>query len=203
MDILQVLQQVDENLFLAINRDGNVPVLNPVMLLFRNAVTWIPLYLFVLLWSFFKFKERFIPFVVLSIITFAVSDFTSASILKPAFLRPRPCYNPALIDVMNLLTGCGGVNSMPSSHATNHFALATFWFWSIYITTGKKWRWLWLWAAVICYAQVYVGKHYPFDVLVGAFYGLVIGTVAAKIFEKPTLPFRKNNNTFIQTNTTT
>jgi undecaprenyl-diphosphatase len=61
--------------------------------------------------------------------------------------------------------------------------MAAFWFWSIFIINGKKWYWLWFWAALICFAQVYVGKHYPFDILGGSLLGWTAGVTSAKIFE--------------------
>ncbi len=81
------------------------------------------------------------------------------------------------------LIDCGGLYSMPSNHAANHFALATFWYFSIRAINGRKWPWLWLWAALICYAQVYVGKHYPGDVLVGAIVGILTGLGMFRLFE--------------------
>ena len=71
---------------------------------------------------------------------------------------------------------------MPSNHAANHFGLATFWYFSIRAINGRKWSWLWLWAALICYAQVYVGKHYPFDVLVGGIVGTLTGLGMSRLF---------------------
>ena len=78
---------------------------------------------------------------------------------------------------------CGGRYSMPSSHAANHMGLAAFWYGSIAVITGRKWTWLWYWALAIGYAQIYVGKHYPFDVLAGSLLGYIIGTLLAKLFE--------------------
>jgi undecaprenyl-diphosphatase len=83
---------------------------------------------------------------------------------------------------------CGGYYSFPSSHAANHFGLATFWFWSVWMMTGKKWTWLWYWALAIGYAQIYVGKHYPADILAGALLGWIVGLINAKIFEKWAFP---------------
>jgi membrane-associated phospholipid phosphatase len=62
--------------------------------------------------------------------------------------------------------------------------MATLWFWSVFIITGKKWYWLWFWAGLICFAQVYVGKHYPFDILGGSIFGWASGATSAKIFER-------------------
>jgi undecaprenyl-diphosphatase len=71
---------------------------------------------------------------------------------------------------------------MPSAHAANHFGLATFWFLSIATMSGKKWYWLWIWAFLVCYAQVYVGKHYPLDIAFGAGVGALTGFLVHKLF---------------------
>ena len=71
---------------------------------------------------------------------------------------------------------------MPSSHAANHFGLAAFWYFSIKKMSGKKWSWLWLWAATICYAQIYVGKHFPFDILAGSLTGFLTGLGMSRLF---------------------
>jgi undecaprenyl-diphosphatase len=71
---------------------------------------------------------------------------------------------------------------MPSNHAANHFGLAAFWFFSLRSITGKKWQWLWFWAAAVCYAQIYVGKHYPFDIVVGSLTGFLTGLGMSRLF---------------------
>ncbi|HTF28056.1 MAG TPA: phosphatase PAP2 family protein, partial [Flavitalea sp.] len=70
------------------------------------------------------------------------------------------------------------------SHASNHFGLATFWFLGIERMTRRKWYWLWLWAGIICYAQIYVGKHYPLDIAGGALLGVMTGLLCFRIFDK-------------------
>jgi len=81
-----------------------------------------------------------------------------------------------------LVDHCGQNGSFTSSHATNHFGIAVF----IFITLEKVWgkfNYLFLlWAAAICYAQVYVGVHFPFDVLGGAILGSCIGFAMGKYF---------------------
>ena len=72
---------------------------------------------------------------------------------------------------------------MPSSHASNHFGLAMVWFWVILYLKGKRWNWVWFWAGIICYAQVYTGKHFPLDIAAGAVLGIITGTCMAKLFE--------------------
>lgn len=184
MEIFEWIDAFDKALFTIIHSDLAIPTLDGGMKALRNALTWIPLYAFVLFWIFNNGKKYAWQFIVLTVVTFAITDYTSASILKPALSRLRPCYEPELQSVLRNLVGCGGQFSFPSSHASNHFGLAAFWFYSIYLVKGSRWYWLWAWAAVIGYAQVYVGKHYPTDILVGAMFGYVTGTICAMIFEK-------------------
>ena len=104
--------------------------------------------------------------------------------MKPYFGRLRPCNDPVMKQVVHLLVPCGGGKSFPSSHAANHFSLAVF----SSMTVGKFAKWLtpaWLvWAAVVSYSQVYVGVHYPLDVLVGGTLGACIGWMTGKYFNK-------------------
>jgi undecaprenyl-diphosphatase len=184
MDIPQWLNTIDKQLFSFVQEHLAATWLDGVMLLLRNPLTWIPFYAFMLFWCVRNGKRREKgAFILLTLLTFAICDFTSASILKPILGRIRPCYDPDLQLVIRPLLGCGGKYSFPSSHAANHFGLATCWFWCIWLMKGKKWHWLWVWAALIGFAQVYVGKHYPFDIAAGMLLGLVVGTFTARCFE--------------------
>ncbi|MGZ8550976.1 MAG: phosphatase PAP2 family protein [Chitinophagaceae bacterium] len=184
MDLFNTIEQFDFKLFKLINIDGSVPFLNGFMLLMREALTWIPLYAFILYWTIKYNRNNSIPFIVLTLACFALTDYISASILKPHFARLRPCYNEELKGIMNSLVGCGGENSFPSSHASNHFGLATFWYFAIYSKIKKRWGWLWIWAIIIGYAQIYVGKHYPLDILAGAAFGIMSGLLCFYIYLK-------------------
>jgi membrane-associated phospholipid phosphatase len=150
----------------------------------RNALTWIPLYIFVLFWILRFHKRYAFPFILLTLVTFAITDHTSAAIMKPFFQRLRPCFDPSLDEYIRTVVTCGGKYGMPSTHASNHFGLASFWFFSVLWMGQRKWHWLWIWALLIGYAQVYVGKHYPGDILVGALLGIVVGSLLALIFRR-------------------
>lgn len=180
--MLEWLEALDRQLFIFINARWSVEWLNGFMMLLRNAATWVPLYIFILVWSYLKMRSTFWWFLVLTLLTFAVTDFGSSSMLKPWLGRVRPCYDSELQDIIHNLVGCGGRYSMPSSHAANHFGLAIFWFRTVAIVTGKKWFWVWIWAFMIGYAQVYVGKHFPFDIVVGAFTGILAGWGTSQLF---------------------
>lgn len=182
MSLLNWLDNLDKALFVLIQHDSDHSVLDGIMPLLRDPFTWIPLYAFMLCYVLFKNKNKALPFIVLSVLTVAITDSLTAQVLKPLFGRLRPCHDPELQTLVRGLVDCGGLYSMPSNHAANHFGLAAFWFFSLRSITGKKWRWLWFWAAAICYAQVYVGKHYPFDVLAGSLTGFLTGLGMSRLF---------------------
>jgi membrane-associated phospholipid phosphatase len=183
MPLLEWLDHLDKTLFVLVQHDSDQSVLDVVMPFFRDPLTWIPLYAFMLFYAFRAGKQKTaVAFILLSVLTVAITDSVTAQVFKPLFGRLRPCHDPEMQSFIRSLVDCGGLYSMPSNHAANHFALAAFWFYSIHRITGKKWRWLWVWAAIICYAQVYVGKHYPFDVLVGAIFGTLTGWGMFRLF---------------------
>ena len=182
MNVKSWLQAADLQFFYLINKKFSVSWLDDVMLLIRQAFTWIPLYFFFILFFYANCRRFLLPIIALSLVTFAFTDFTTVSILKPLIGRLRPCHDPSLHFSVNNIAGCGGVFSMPSAHASNHFGLATFWFFVIRETLNRKWYWLWLWAFIIGYSQIYVGVHYPGDIITGALLGTGIGSFTFYIF---------------------
>lgn len=181
--LLSRLIDWDTAFFLKINRDWTGTFGDFIMPLMRDQRTWYPLYALLLFYVIRKFKWKCIPFVLIAGITVAVTDQVSSNFLKEFVGRIRPCHEERLIGLMKLRVGyCPESGSFTSSHAVNHFGLAAFFFFTLkpYL---RKWCWLFfLWAFVICYAQVYVGVHYPGDVLGGALLGLLLGWLAALAF---------------------
>lgn len=176
------LDQLDRSIFKVIHADGAMPALDWFFLLLRRSTTWIPLYAFMLYWAIRNVRQYVVKFALVTLACSGLCDYISSSILKPFFGRLRPCHDEMLAPIMRGIINCAGIYSMPSGHATNHFGLASIWFFCIYYMTGKKWYWLWVWAAMICYAQIYVGKHYPGDIIAGAFLGTMIGYTMFKVF---------------------
>lgn len=182
--MLEHILQLDQRLFYFINHDLANPVFDVIMPILRNRYTWIPLYIFLVVFLTVKFKRTgFIALVCLAL-SFAAADFISASIIKKQIQRVRPCNIPAMEKYVTERVDCGTGLSFPSSHATNHFAIAAF----LSIAFYKKWKpviWIsGLWALSICFAQVYVGVHFPVDVTAGALLGAIIGSVFAAIFKR-------------------
>ncbi|MDZ4796056.1 MAG: phosphatase PAP2 family protein [Bacteroidota bacterium] len=181
----QRLLQLDQQLFEKINSDWSNPFFDTVMPLLRNSLTWIPLYTFLLIFLLLNFKVKGIWWSVLFLCTIALTDMTGTYGFKHVLERPRPCNDPAFTDhVRLLLRHCSGGFSFVSNHAANHFGMAAFFF-VTFRHIFKKWAWAGLfWAGSIGYAQVYVGVHYPLDVVGGALLGLAFGISFGTIFNK-------------------
>ena len=183
--IFQSLQSFDQSLFVYINQVATHPLTDTLMPFFRESTLWIPFYLFLIVFVFVNFGKKGWVWLLFAFITVLLTDQFSSSIIKNWVQRPRPCADPLLYgQVRLLLDHCSGGYSFTSSHATNHFGVATF----LFITLGRyfgNWKYLlFIWAALICYAQVYVGVHYPLDVVFGALLGFLIGHFVCWAYQK-------------------
>jgi undecaprenyl-diphosphatase len=181
--VWQWLSAWDTALFLQVNSIWTNPILDKILPIWRNANTWVPLYLFLIVFSVLNFRNRSFFWILGAVFTLVLTDQISSSVFKPFFERPRPCNDPVLMShVRLLLDHCSGGYSFTSSHATNHFGFAIY----VFVTLRgifKKWSYLFLiWAATVSYAQVYVGVHYPLDILCGAMLGASIGYATSQIF---------------------
>jgi undecaprenyl-diphosphatase len=117
--------------------------------------------------------------------TVYLTDFVSSGIMKHAFIRLRPCNVAEYSSWIHVLVGYRPQSSsFTSSHAANHFGIAMFLFMTLK-ARFKKWpAFLFFWAFLISFAQVYVGVHYPLDIIAGAVIGIVIGYLSGKLFNR-------------------
>jgi len=177
------LEQWDQWLFVRINHDQVNGLSDTLMPYIRVSYYWAPLYIFLILFTTINFRTRGWWWVLFFICTVSLTDIVSSKIIKEIAERARPCNDPFFADQVRLLVNrCGAGFSFTSSHAANHFGMATFIFIS-FRPLLHRWVWLaFLWAAVVSYAQVYVGLHYPFDILGGALVGLFFGTLTGRFF---------------------
>jgi len=178
------LLQLDHQLFLEINQRLANPFFDWVMPLLRNRYFWAPLYLFLIVFLVRHYNKYGWICIIFLLITFAISDFVSASMVKPLFERLRPCNAPEFRGEVRSLISCGSGFSFPSSHATNHFAIALF----LIVVFYHRWKPILPlalgWAFCVAFAQVYVGVHFPVDVTAGAIYGGLVGWLFAVGFRK-------------------
>ena len=156
----------------------------------RNAFIWVPVYVFFGAFIIKNFSSRAIFLIAGIILAFGIADYSSASILKPMFMRARPCRDLFTASYVIKLVNCGPAYSLPSAHAANHFAISTFLAFALPSKTKWMVRLLYGWAAMVAFAQVYVGVHYPLDVLTGALLGCIIGYWIAVLVDVATA-FRK------------
>jgi membrane-associated phospholipid phosphatase len=178
------LERWDQWLFIKVNSVFTNPVFDTIMPFMRNSLNWAPLYLFLGVFALINFRARGAWWCVFFIATTALTDMTGTYAFKHNFERLRPCSDPDFfLQVRLLADSCNGY-SFTSNHAANHFGLATFFFLTMKPVL-KKWAAAgFAWAGLIAYAQVYVGVHYPLDVLAGSLLGLIFGTFTGTLFNK-------------------
>ncbi len=176
-----LILQFDQWLFHLINGQLHNSLFDAIMPYWRSKYVWMPLYIFLFSFLLINWQKRGIIIIVFGLLTVGIADLTSSKLVKPVVERLRPCNEPALEFEVRELVRCGGGYSFTSSHATNHFALASF----FVLVFGRRFRrinWLlWGWAASIAYGQVYVGVHYPLDVFAGALLGTFIGFLCFEV----------------------
>ena len=182
--MLHTLHNIDYWIFNFINHTISNSFLDVVLPFLREAHNWIPLYIFLGIYLIYKYKLEAIKYALYIVIAFALSDFISAGIIKPYIARLRPCHSLTL-HARLVLGHCGGKWSFPSTHATNHMSIALSIVFANIFT--KKWiNYIWIfWALSIGFAQIYVGVHYPSDVVAG----FVLGTLIAYFNYKVVLSF--------------
>jgi undecaprenyl-diphosphatase len=169
-----MLDQTDKTLFLFIN-SLNSPFFDRLMWLISGKATWIPLYLVIIGLISARYRKKSYIIVPMMILAVVVSDQLSVHAFKEVFMRLRPCHEPSLEGLVHLVNGkCGGKYGFVSSHASNSFAVAVF---SLLLIKRKLFTVLIIcWGAIVCYSRVYLGVHYPGDVIAGAMLGTVVAT---------------------------
>lgn len=173
--MVEYLDLIDKEIFIAIHLGGQNAVCDFLAPLFRNKYFWSPLYFFVLSYIWFNARRWFWRILISVAVLVTVTDSVSSRIVKPLVDRERPCRDAYVGMLVRPLVSCGPGKSFTSSHATNHFGVAVFFMLTLGFIQSKR-RWMWLvWAGLISLSQVYVGVHYPGDILGGAILGSGIG----------------------------
>lgn len=172
----------DIHVFEFINSGLSSEFFDAVLPAMREPLFWIPLYVFLLAFMLFNYGKKSYWFVLVMILSVGSSDIASSRIIKKTVQRVRPCNNDDVKVIKRVR--CGSGYSFTSSHAANHFSLAVFAISTLGQHLPKIKPWLWFWAGLISFSQVYVGVHFPIDIICGAIVGIIIGKLYGYFFNK-------------------
>ena len=169
-DMQNLVHLIDTKIFKFLNQDMSHESLDSLMMFLSDETTWLVMVAFWLIYCLIKKKfsllKKYLPVLAVSLM---LSDAISFRVLKPGFERLRPCYQ--FSDVRQVSVRCGSDFGFPSNHAANSFAFAVV----MYLLSRNKYRALWfMFAIIISYTRIYLGVHFPGDVLFGAFIGALI-----------------------------
>lgn len=183
--MLDQIIELDKNLMLTLNECHN-GFFDFLMPLITNKFTGIPIYIAILLLIIYKWRglgkegtKTICVAVGAVLLTFALCDSLSVALFKETFQRLRPGWDPEIGDMVRMLEGKGGRFGFVSSHAANLFGLAAV----TSLLLKKRWYtiFIYIWATAVGYSRIYVGKHFPADVVCGALFGLLIGWLVYKL----------------------
>jgi undecaprenyl-diphosphatase len=180
--MLSILNNFDTNLFLYLNA-LHTPFFDKIMWLISGKLTWLPLYLAIIAhYIYHERKKSWLP-IICTILAVVISDQISSSVIKPLFERLRPSHEPAIEQLVHIVNGYkGGLFGFVSSHAANSFAVAVF--------TSLAFRipiYTWAiiaWAVIVSYSRIYLGVHYPADIMGGAIIGIFSALLMYFLYKK-------------------
>lgn len=180
--MIEILKDLDTILLLFFNNLNN-PFFDFIFYWISDKWIWIPFYMF-LAWKIYKFDRKNVIVIILFITAaITISDQVASSVIKELVMRLRPCHNPEIASEIHLVNNyCGGKYGFVSSHAANVFALSAFITRLFKGTDFNLHRIIWIWAFIVSYSRIYLGVHYPGDVIGGAIVGLAAGLLVVNIY---------------------
>ena len=176
------LRHCDRDLFLLINSHHN-ETFDWIMWQVSLPLTSIPVYLFILYYLFKKYPRKLVWYALLTIfMSIGISNFISSEILKPIIHRLRPSHVPELQSNIHLVRNyAGGMFGFASSHAANMMAIAVCTF--LLIAKRSLSIFIILWAIIVSYSRIYLGVHFPGDVIAGLGIGAGVSIFFITLFK--------------------
>lgn len=181
--MIEALKNLDIRILLFVNGHHN-PFWDRVMWFASAKSSWFPLYALLIALVIWKLKKKAIPLLLGVALLILCSDQLASGILKPLVARPRPSHQPGLENLLHYVNGYqGGAYGFVSSHAANTFSLC---FYFLFSFRRQALRWLgWVllpWASFVVYSRMYLGVHYPSDILVPILFSIPLGYGFARLY---------------------
>jgi undecaprenyl-diphosphatase len=179
--MLEALTHTDQQLLLWLNGHHS-PFFDWFMYAASGRFEWIPLYIILLFFIFRKYRWKGL-WVLLAVVVLITLTDQAGNLLKNSVRRLRPCHDPEIAPFVHLVKNyCGGTYGFVSAHAANSFGLATF----ISLLFRKRWvtAGMMAWALIISYSRIYLGAHYPGDVVCGALTGTILAITVYLILSR-------------------
>ncbi|MBN2481561.1 MAG: phosphatase PAP2 family protein [Bacteroidales bacterium] len=178
--MIEFLHNIDSELLLWLNSRHSY-FFDRVMFFISGHWEWVPLYAVLFGFMIWKYRWKSLWILLAVAIMITVSDQLT-NVLKSAVKRPRPCKDPVIGQMVLLVNDyCSGMYGFVSAHASNTFALATF----ISLLFRNKWvaAGMLCWSSVVSYSRIYLGVHYPGDIICGAILGAVLAWMTYRILK--------------------
>jgi len=170
------LIRLDKELFLFLN-GLHTPALDTVMFYLTKTVVWIPFYAGLLYLIIKNYGIQSWKVMVGIALAVTMADQFTSTFMKPWFARLRPSHNPEFEGIVHIVNGyAGGQYGFASSHASDTFAVAMFFF-MLFRHTYRGMAAMFAWAALVTYTRIYLGVHYPADIATGALIGILTGYI--------------------------
>lgn len=175
---MEEILELDRELFIALNSNFRNPWLDQVMMFLSTTTAWIPLYVFLVYLLVRHYRQQTWWVLLAVALTILLADQITSSVMKPFFERLRPSHEPTLAEAVYTVNQYrGGKFGFASSHAANTFGVATLMWFALKIY--RPWiALLFLWTFLVGYTRIYLGVHYPGDVLAGYFVGFLSALLA-------------------------